>query len=250
MIEVVSKNEQADGAFNGGEILEKRPVLMSDTGTRFKPYSNLFYWAHAWTKNGSTIGEHPHQGFEILSFVLEGSIEHYDSAHEGWKKLNAGDVQIIRAGNGISHSEKLNPGAHMFQIWFDPDIREAIREAASYNDYNADEFPVVENDGMKTITYAGEDAPLMMNSRSVLIQRVELSEGDHQLDVLPSSVNSVFVIKGDVVTGEQQLNAGDFARITSEDHLTLRSRGQSVIFRIQTPLDPGHATYAQMLLSR
>ena len=73
-----------------------------------KPYSNLFYWAHAWSDKGSLIGEHPHKAFEILSFVLEGDIEHYDSKLRGWKPLQKGDVQIIRAGSGISHAEKIN----------------------------------------------------------------------------------------------------------------------------------------------
>lgn len=250
MVEVVSRTDQVDGAFNGGAILEKRPVLMSDHVSEFKPYSNLFYWAHAWTEAGSTIGEHPHQGFEILSFVLEGSIEHYDSAHRGWKKLDAGDVQIIRAGSGISHAEKLNAGAHMFQIWFDPDIQKAISENASYNDYQAQEFPVEQLGSMKQITYAGHRAPLRMNSRDVLIQKFLLDQGDHVLDASASSVNSLFVISGEVLIGDHVLQAGDFARITDTDGISITSNGKADIFRIQSPVDPGHTTYAQMLMNR
>ena len=116
-IQVIKKNQQAAGQFNGGEILENKPIGFPREGGHLRPYSNLFYWSHAWSDQGSTIGLHPHQGFEILSFVLEGSIEHFDTGDNEWKTLNAGDAQIIRAGSGISHSEKLNAGAHMFQIW-------------------------------------------------------------------------------------------------------------------------------------
>ena len=74
-IQVIKKEDQADGNFNNGEILEKKPIGFPQDGGKIRPYSNLFYWAHAWTPKGkSTIGLHPHQGFEICSFVLEGSI--------------------------------------------------------------------------------------------------------------------------------------------------------------------------------
>ena len=79
----------------------------------------MFYWAHAWTPgNKSTIGLHPHQGFEICNFVLNGNINHFDTKQNKWIPLSEGDVQIIRAGNGISHAEGGNH-SEIFQIWFD-----------------------------------------------------------------------------------------------------------------------------------
>ena len=44
----------------------------------FLNLSNLFYWAHATATKDSTIGLHPHKGFEILTYVLKGKIRHYD----------------------------------------------------------------------------------------------------------------------------------------------------------------------------
>ena len=77
-VEVFTKEQQARGNFNNGEILEYKPIGFTQDGGDLKPYSNLFYWAHAWTPgNKSTIGLHPHQGFEICSFVLNGNINHF-----------------------------------------------------------------------------------------------------------------------------------------------------------------------------
>ena len=45
----------------------------------------------------STIGLHPHQGFEICSFVLKGKINHFDTKQNKWIPLSEGDVQIIRS---------------------------------------------------------------------------------------------------------------------------------------------------------
>ena len=69
-VEIVKREYQADGNFNNGEILEKKPIGFPQDGGLSKPYSNIFYWAHAWTnEKKSTIGLHPHQGFEICSFI-------------------------------------------------------------------------------------------------------------------------------------------------------------------------------------
>jgi len=107
-ITIQRKEEQASGQFNGGEILENKPIGFPQDGGPQVPYSNLFYWAHAWTDVGSLIGKHPHQGFEIMSIVLEGDIVHYDSKNDSWFPLKKGDVQIIRSGSGISHAEQMN----------------------------------------------------------------------------------------------------------------------------------------------
>ena len=139
--------KQASGNFNFGEILEKKPIGFPQDNGQLRPYSNLFYWAHAWTPDKkSTIGLHPHQGFEICSFILEGSINHFDTKQNKWIPLSEGDVQIIRSGNGISHAEEIDDKSEIFQIWFDPDLSKSLQKEASYDDYSSDDFKVIELD--------------------------------------------------------------------------------------------------------
>ncbi len=123
-LEIIPKDQQASGEFNGGQIIENKPIGFPQDGGNIKPYSNLFYWAYAEAVEESTIGLHPHQGFEIMSFVLKGAIRHFDTKLEEWRRLEEGDAQIIRSGNGISHSEHMEKGAAMFQIWIDPKSRQ------------------------------------------------------------------------------------------------------------------------------
>ena len=78
-IEIIPKDQQASGQFNGGQIIENKPIGFPQDGGNVRPYSNLFYWAYAEAVEESTIGLHPHQGFEIMSFVLKGAIRHYDT---------------------------------------------------------------------------------------------------------------------------------------------------------------------------
>lgn len=105
--------------------------------------------------------DHPHRGFETVSYVLEGETEHMDSlGNQG--VIRKGDVQWMTAGDGIIHSEmpsqKIRTGGgrvHGFQLWVNlPAIHK--RATPRYQAITADQIPVVEGDGWRAIVIAGE----------------------------------------------------------------------------------------------
>jgi redox-sensitive bicupin YhaK (pirin superfamily) len=242
----VKVTEQARGQFNGGEILENKPIGFPREGGMLKPYSNLFYWAHAWSDNGSTIGLHPHQGFEILSFVLQGSIEHYDTKMDTWRAIDTGGAQIIRAGDGISHSEKLNAGAHMFQIWFDPNLNKTLKQPASYNDYQAEQLKKTEGDKWQRIDYAGNQGPLKMDSPGIEIFELKLDAGaNFKVEASKDKVYSCYLITGKASMNEVDFEKDDFGIAYQTELIEIKNEAKTRIFIVGSPLAVDYPTYAQ-----
>ena len=241
MIRIISKENQAKGNFNNGEILENKPIGFPQDGGTVKPYSNLFYWAHAWTPGKkSKIGLHPHKGFEICSFVLKGNINHYDNKIDDWITLDEGDVQIIRSGSGISHAEEIDENSEIFQIWFIPDLSVSLYENASYNDYKKDEFPVESNQNLTKKIIKGNKSPLSMKSEKIEINQYDINKGKIEISTSSNFTHSFFIIDGKISLENQKMEKSDFAILNNSSKITIESSSDSSIFEIKSPLIPSY----------
>ena len=212
-----------------------------------KPYSNLFYWAHAWAPlNDSIIGLHPHRGFEICSFVLKGEIEHYDTLLDKWITLSKGDVQVIKAGKGISHSEKLKKGSEIFQIWFDPNIQESLYIDPSYSDFRSKDFKIkIINDIESKIVQTNENQ-LSLQSSGIEIYEHKFKNGVHPLKVKDKFYHSYFILSGTLEINNQQFTQGDFLIIDNESNLELVTVNNAKVFEIVSPISLDYKTYAEI----
>lgn len=245
-IQVYSKEDQAYGAFNGGEIVENKPVGFPREGGKLKPYSSMFYWANAIAKVDSTIGLHPHKGFEIMSFVLAGKIKHFDTKLNAWKELSEGDVQIIRAGNGISHSEFMEEGSRMFQIWLDPDLQKTLNQEASYDDYQKTQFPSIKTDSAEVTTLIGEGSPLTLDTKNVTTKRIKIFKSPYPLDIDSGSLVGIYILSGSFKLNDLSAATDEFLLIEDGDSVSLEGEGE--IFVFVTPKKPPYKTYVESMI--
>ncbi len=246
---ILRKEDQAQGAFDGGRIQERKPIGFPQDGGKLRPYGNLFYWAHAWANADSLIGEHPHKGFEIMSFVLKGDIEHYDSQLRGWKPLKEGDVQIIRAGSGITHAERLASGAVIFQIWFDPGLERTLGKPATYDDYPASSFPWEPRVWGETMEYIGASQRIALDSTPLKVERHRFLDGKHTITVEQGELQSNFILRGTLSVNGQQLAKGDFFRVSGEGETELETT-EAELFTITNVSRLDYRTYQEMMRSR
>ena len=246
-VEIFNKNQQASGSFNNGEILENKPIGFPQDGGQLKPYSNLFYWAHAWTQNKkSTIGLHPHQGFEICSFVLKGNINHFDTKQNKWIPLKEGDVQIIRAGNGISHAEEIDDNSEIFQIWFDPNLSKTLRISPSYDDYKSNQFETYSTGKKIKKIIKGSGSPMKMDTENILINEYKFDIGIHEIKINPVSIHSLFIISGSIIYNESAIEKGTFIKVDDISEINFQVLESTTIFEIISPKEPSYETYSNM----
>ena len=249
-IQVIPKSKQGYGAFNGGEIIENKPIGFPQDGGEGKPYSSLFYWAYAKALKESTIGLHPHQGFEIMSFVLNGSIRHYDTKLKEWRPLEKGDAQIIRAGNGISHSEHMNKDAVIFQIWVDPNLNKTLGQEASYSDYRHEDFPVTNENEITIKTYSGDGAPLTMDTPGMNISEWSFSDGSFEKELNTEKVYSIYVMDGEVNLNGEVAEQDAFVIVKDAKQLKIEVEGEGRLFVISSDKKLQYPTYIEMMQAK
>ncbi|MBL6648758.1 MAG: pirin family protein [Flavobacteriaceae bacterium] len=241
---IYKRQDQAKGNFNNGEILENKPIGFIQDGGDLKPYSNLFYWADAWTPGKSSIiGLHPHQGFEICSFIINGSIKHFDTNQNTWIELFKGDAQIIRSGNGISHAEEIMDNSEMFQIWFDPDISQTISKPSTYNDYKSNSFPTTRKNNSSIITIKGNGSPFEMDTEGVEIYNICFDDGSHSENIDTNKIYSLFVIKGTIIYEDKTYEMGTFIKIENESNFNFKAVDRLEVFKVSSPKRPSYLTY-------
>ncbi len=245
---ILPREEQVESDFNNGEIFENKPLGFPNEGGVLKPYSNLFYWANAWSDKGSLLKEHRHQGFEILSFVLQGKIEHFDNKSNIWTPLTAGDVQILFAGKGINHAENFFPGSRIFQIWFDPGVQKNLKMEPNYNNFKSELFPTIEYDNFFIKVYKGENAPIHMFSEKVEIFGMNFKKGLSNIKINPEKIYSGYLITGSILINGYVLKQDDFFIAQDEEIITIEANTHGNLFIVATPAKISYKTYFQIYL--
>ncbi len=165
------------------------------------------------------FGQHPHRDMEIFSYVLEGELEHQDSLGTG-SVIRPGDVQLMSAGTGVSHSEYNHSAAnpvHFLQIWIVPDRRGAQPR------YQQQHFDEASKRGQLRLIISPDGASGSLQVRQNARVYAGLFDGDEQarLTLDEDRYAYVHVARGSVELNGVQLQQGDGVRLRDTRELTL-----------------------------
>ena len=202
--------------------------------------------------------DHPHRGFETVTYMLAGAMEHRD--HVGNRgELVAGSVQWMTAGRGIVHSEMPRQTDGLlwgFQLWVNLPARDKMTPPR-YQDIAPDRIPeVVLGEGARARLIAGEAAgqkgpvdgiatrPLYLDVRLAPTARVPL-------DVPAGHSAFVCVYVGRVRVGERTLTAGQLGVLGEGDRLTVNAGGEEARFLLVAgqPLHEPIARYGPFVMN-
>lgn len=176
---------------------------------------------------------HPHSEMEIITYVLEGELEHKDNAG-GSDRIGSGEVQRMSAGTGIRHSEynpsQKNP-VHLLQMWIIPAV------AGLQPSYEQLRFTKEQRDGKLLAIASGQDLPgtVTVHQDATFYVSALKPGGLLEHDLGGQRRAYLFVISGELEVNGKRLSSGDQAKISDEAILTMKANKSSEIILIDLP---------------
>ncbi len=182
---------------------------------------------------GQGFPTHGHRDMEIVSYVLDGALEHKDSMGNG-SIIRPGDVQRMSAGTGVRHSEyNASPteGVHFLQIWIQPN-RTGV--PPSYEQKN---FKTAELAGRLRVVASpdGRDGSVMLHQDAVILATKLSGNAEVRHAIQPGRRVYVHVARGAVQLNGEAMNAGDGARVENETSVRLTNGSDAEVLVFDLP---------------
>jgi hypothetical protein len=174
---------------------------------------------------GGGFDTHGHRDMEIISYVLDGALEHKDSIGTG-SVIRPGDVQRMSAGTGVHHSEfnhSQTAPVHFLQIWLMPE-QEGLKPS-----YEQKNFAASEKQGKLRLIVSpdGRDGSLTIHQDTAIFASV-LKEGEQVTHTLkPDRKAWLQVVRGSLDLNGQWLRTGDGASVEDAPTLTIAAHSDA-----------------------
>jgi quercetin 2,3-dioxygenase len=176
---------------------------------------------------GEGFGTHGHRDMEILSYVLEGALEHKDNAGGGGV-IRPGEIQFMRAGTGVLHSEfnhsKVEP-VHFLQIWIIPETK-GLPPAYGQQAFDRER---AKRSFVLLASKDGRDGSLQVQQDADVWVALLGKGQERELPLRPGRGAWVHVARGAVSVNGNALLEGDGAAVTDEERLKLAGTGSAEI---------------------
>jgi redox-sensitive bicupin YhaK (pirin superfamily) len=171
------------------------------------------------------FGTHPHNDMEIVTYIIDGALEHKDSMGNG-SVIRAGDVQKMTAGTGVRHSEfnhSASEVVHLLQIWILPE------ETSLQPSYEQQHFSRDDKLNQWRLVASGDGRENSVRVHQAVDLYASILEKGNTLHHSFASGHSGFLqmVSGTVMANGEQLQAGDGAAITDLQDLTVEASDET-----------------------
>ena len=173
---------------------------------------------------GRGFGMHPHRDMEILTYIIDGELNHRDSMGRG-AAIKRNDVQRMSAGTGVMHSEvnQSKKPVHLLQIWILPEA-EGLKPSYEDRTFSPEEK---QNQLRLIASHDGRDGSTTINQDASVYASLLDGGKSVELALKPGRHAWVQLISGELDVNRSKLEPGDGAAISSEAQLKIASAGDS-----------------------
>ncbi len=238
-IDSVIPGVKGQRAFPNNEIKTMDPFVMLDHIGPQNMGTDFFV--------DGTNGAHPHRGFETITFMFEGGMNHKDSLGNR-EVLDSGSVQRMNAGSGIIHggdflSDKGTGVFHEVQLWVNMPSIQKMSQPDIHNVSNKD-IPVIKQGNSTLRIIAGElmgvKGAIKTAAKTKIVHTVNVNQGDLKIEDLTSSYNAfIYVLKGTFQINGETINEFQTVQLNNDgDSIQLSGQGELLVVAVEPINEP------------
>ena len=184
-------------------------------------------WDHFNIGPGRGFPDHPHRGFEAITYMFDGGMNHKDNlGNESF--VTPGGAQRFTAGSGMVHSEMPaeNGDSNGIQLWIN--LPKRLKQVdPDYQQVEANEFPVKKLEGGQVKVLVGEGSPLKLKTE-VIYQHINLDkQSTYQLELKVGMRGIIYLMSGKITVNQQAVNADQALFVEDTEKLELSAEENS-----------------------
>ena len=176
---------------------------------------------HFTLKEGTGFPNHPHRGFEAITYIFEGGMNHKDNLGND-KFVSQGGAQVFCAGSGLIHSEMpAKKGTTSgIQLW----INLAKREkgiSPTYQFFEKEDLPSYSENGVEVIDIVGSNSPVFLNTE-ITYQHLKFGKDTQKQFIIQKKSNAIiYIVSGEFEINKQKTLAGESLLISTQEESLL-----------------------------
>ncbi len=193
----------------------------------FRNYDPFVLWDDFNITPGNGFPTHPHRGFEAITYLFHGSINHADNLGNN-STVTGGGAQRFTAGRGLEHSEMPHQHESTRGIQFWINLPQRLKKVApEYQQVDEAEFPIQEIEGGQTKTLVGDHSPLKIMTEIRYLE-IKLNTDTQHVEAIPEGMRGfVYVVDGELDINHKTFRTTESAFFEEENKLMLKAKKQS-----------------------